>query len=159
MTAEKPSAAAKPRLLFVDSANDLPSQLAEYYAKQLYGGVYDIYSAGPTKDIVDCDLISVMYCAGEDLRQQKSKLFNDPELPESYEYVIYLQKAVYDRWAVQEKVWAGKQILIDMGSRQDFKCTDDQELADCLLAMAAKIKAWVTDNLRDPQKLAALVTA
>ena len=48
-------------VLFVDSLNDLSSQLAEYYTRKFYPGLYDVYSAGPKHEIVDCDLLSVMY--------------------------------------------------------------------------------------------------
>ncbi|MFA6642772.1 MAG: hypothetical protein WCS40_05180, partial [Methanomethylophilus sp.] len=150
---------SKIKVLFVDSANDLPSQIAEHFANQLYGDRCQAFSAGPTKDIVDCDLLSVMYCAGEDLRQQFSKDFDDASLPPEYDYVVYLQKAVYDRWAPQEPLWKDKQILAEMGSRKEFKCSDDVELENCIQDMASRIKAWLAANLKDPAKLQALVTA
>ena len=151
----------KTRVLFVDSANDLPSQIAEHYAQQMFGDRYEVYSAGPKKDIVDCDLISVMYCAGEDMRRQHSKKFDDTEaLPKDgqYDYVIFLQKPVFAVWATKTP-WQGKQILADMGTREEFKCTDEVELAQCLTDMIDRVKAWISANMNDPAKLQALVTA
>lgn len=91
----------KTMLLFVDRTNDLSSQLAEYYTNKFFPGKYEVYSAGPEKDIIDCDLLSVMYTAGEDLRTMRSKDFFDEEhLPkgEPYDYVIYTEKDVFDEF-------------------------------------------------------------
>ena len=159
--AKEKNATKKTMVLFVDSMNDLPSQLAEYYTKQLYPDLYEVYSAGPKKDIVDCDLLSVMYCQGDDLRLQFSKDFFDTEhLPkdEPYEYVIYTQKDVFDELA-HKSPWQGRQILAHMGCREEFTCTDDAELAEELLAMAERVRAWVKENMDDPSKLKALVSA
>ena len=159
--AKEKNATKKTMVLFVDSMNDLPSQLAEYYTKQLYPNLYEVYSAGPKKDIVDCDLLSVMYCQGDDLRLQFSKDFFDTEhLPkgEPDDYVIYTQKAVFEELAAKSP-WQGRQILAHMGSREEFKCTDDAELAQELLDMAARVRDWVKQNMDDPAKLKAMVSA
>ncbi|AGI48526.1 hypothetical protein TALC_01560 [Thermoplasmatales archaeon BRNA1] len=162
MAIRKKEGARKTVVLFVDSKNDLPSQLAEHYATQLYPGIYDVYSAGPEKDIVDCDLLSVMYCQGEDLRDLVSKdFFDEKRLPQGecpYDYVIYLQKAVFDKYSGKSP-WKGRQILAHMGTREEFDCTDDAELAQCLLAMADRVRKWVQENMDDPEKLKALVSA
>ena len=153
--------AKKTMVLFVDRLNDLASQLGEYYTKQLYPNLYEVYSAGPKKDIVDCDLLSVMYCQGDDLRLQYSKDFFDTEhLPEGepYDYIVYMQKDVFDELA-HKSPWQGRQILAHMGSREEFKCTDDAELADELRAMADRVRKWVKENMDDPEKLKALVSA
>ncbi len=147
-------------VLFVDSKNDLTSQLAEYYTKQLYPNLYEVYSAGPEKDIVDCDLLSVMYCQGDDLRLQTSKDFFDQEhLPkgEPYDYVVYTQKPVFDEFA-KKSPWQGRQILAHLGTREEFTATDDAELARDLLAMADRVREWVKSNMDDPAKLKAMVT-
>jgi len=147
-------------LLFVDRKNDLSSQLAEYYTKQLYSGKYEVYSAGPEKDIIDCDLLSVMYCQGEDLRNQSSKdFFNQGKLPkdEPYDYVIYTEKDVFEEFA-SKSPWQGRQILAHMGTRQEFTATDDAELANDLLDMANRVRDWVKANLDDPEKLKAMVS-
>ena len=46
-----------------------------------------------------------------------------------------------------------------MGSREEFKCTDDAELAQELLDMAARVRDWVKQNMDDPAKLKAMVSA
>jgi len=161
MAKEMKESAKKLRVLFVDSKNDLPSQIAEYYTKQLYSEKYEAYSAGPEHDIVDCDLLSVMYCRGDDLRTLVSKDFDDKRfLPEDgqYDYVVYTQKAVFDRLA-KKSPWQGRQILADMGSREEFTCTDDAELAQCLSDMADRIRDWVKNNMADPEKLKSQVSA
>lgn len=147
-------------LLFVDRKNNLSSQLAEYYTKQLFPDKYEVYSAGVVKDIVDCDLLSVMYCQGDDLRNQVSKDFFDEEhLPkgEPYNYVIYTEKDVFEEYA-HKSPWQGRQIVAHMGSMEEFTSTDDFELAQEINAMAARARTWVSENLDDPEKLKSLVS-
>lgn len=106
----------KLRVLFVDSLNNLSSQLAEYYTKQLYSNLYEVYSAGPEHDIIDCDMLSVMYRRGEDLRNMRSKDFqNTTYLPEDahYDVIVWTEKALFEELSSQSP-WAGKQILADM---------------------------------------------
>ncbi|MDR3283038.1 MAG: hypothetical protein LBS92_05460 [Candidatus Methanoplasma sp.] len=151
----------KLRVLFVDDNNDLASQIAEYYTRKLYGGIYEAYSAGPAHDMVDCDLISVMYQEGEDMRRQTSKDFRDADtLPqdERYDFVVFLSRKAFDGWS-SKTPWKGCQILKDMGSRSDFKATDDLELGRCYSEFAASVKKWVEDNVSDPEKLRSLISA
>ncbi len=148
-------------VLFVDSLNDLSSQLAEYYTRKFYPGLYDVYSAGPKHEIVDCDLLSVMYCNGEDLRDQVSKDFADERfLPKDnqFDIVVYTEKGVFDS-LVHKSPWQGRQICAHMGCRDEFTATDDAELAEQLLAMADRVSAWVKENMDDPEKLRSLVSA
>lgn len=151
----------KPRILFVDKKNDFTSQVAEYYAKKFYGDRYEIYSAGPEHDFVDCELISVMYREGEDMRRQISKDFRDQEnLPEDGEFdiVVYLQSGVFEEWA-SKTPWQGKQILCDFGIVSDFRATDDLELFSCYSDLVVKVRKWVEDNLSDYEKLKSTVCA
>ena len=60
----------KTKVLFVDQKNDFVSQLAEHFAREMFPSLYETYSAGPEKDIVDCEMISVMYQNGEDIRRK-----------------------------------------------------------------------------------------
>ena len=48
----------KVRVLFVEQKNDYVSQIAEHFTNQLYSNTYEVYSAGPEKDIIDCEMIS-----------------------------------------------------------------------------------------------------
>jgi protein-tyrosine-phosphatase len=151
----------KLRVLFVDDNNDLASQIAEYYTKKAYGDVYEAYSAGPAHDTVDCDLISVMYQEGEDLRRQISKDFRDAEnLPqdENYDFVVFFSRKAFDDWSPKTP-WKGRQMLIDIGSRADFKASDDAELCQCYSDFASNVKKWVEDNMSDPDRLRSLISA
>ncbi len=153
--------AKKTRILFVDRQNNLSSQLAEFYTKQLYSDMYEVYSAGPQKDIIDCDLLSAMYRRGDDLRNMVSKDFKDTKhLPEDaeYDFIIWTEKDIFDE-IHKDSPWEGKQILADMGRRSDFTATDDVELDQCLNELADKVRAWVKENLSDPEKLPGLVVA
>lgn len=149
------------RVLFVDAMNDLSSQLAEYYCRQLFSNKYQMYSAGPKHDIIDCDLLSTMYTLGEDLRDQVSKDFSDDRfLPEDgqFDFVIYTDGTVFDKLA-KKSPWQGKQIRAHLGRREEFTCSDDAELAEEMAAMADRVRKWVSDNMDDPEKLKSLVTA
>lgn len=158
---KKSKDAKKLRVLFVDSQNNLSSQIAEFYAKQLYSNLYEVYSAGPEHDIIDCDMLSVMYRRGEDLRNMRSKDFqNTTYLPEDaqYDVIVWTEKDLFNELSSQSP-WAGKQILADMGKRSEFTCTDDAELAQCISEMADRIQAWVKENMAEHEKLLSLVSA
>ena len=151
----------KIRVLFIDSKNDLSSQIAEYYTNQMFPSKYEAYSAGPEHDIIDCDMLSVMYQRGEDLRNMVSKDFqNTAHLPEDarYDVIVYPEKAVFEELAPQSP-WKGKQILADMGKRSEFQCDDDAGLAHCISDLADKVQAWVKENMADTEKLLSLVSA
>ncbi|MDR1954985.1 MAG: hypothetical protein LBP82_03420 [Candidatus Methanoplasma sp.] len=151
----------KTRVLFIDEKNDLTSQLAEYFTRKYFGSRYEAYSAGPKRDLVDCELISVMYQKGEDMRRQVSKDFRDRDHlrdDEDYDVVIFLRKSVFDEWA-KRTPWQGKQIVYEMGSAGDFSATDDLELADCYSGLIDKVGAWVKENMADPEKLRSMISA
>lgn len=147
-------------LMFVDVNNDLQSQVAEHYINKFYPKIYQAFSGGPDPDTVDCDLIITLYERGEDIRRHRSKGFESEYLlaDHDYDYVIYLHKSVFDEYA-SKTVWKGRQILADMGSREDFKATDDRELAEEMWAMNLKIRDWVKETFADPENLKKLVTA
>jgi len=151
----------KVRVMFVDENNDLTSQLAEYFTKQYYGSKYEVYSAGPKHDLIDCELISVMYQRGEDMRRQVSKDFKDRDHlreDEDYDIVVFLRKNVFDEWA-KRTPWQGKQILCELGSTADFEATDDLELGKCYSDLIDKVSAWVKENMQDAEKLRSMISA
>lgn len=149
------------RVLFVEQKNDFVSQIAEYYVKKMFPDTYEAYSAGPEHDIVDCEMISSLYQNGEDLRRQVSKDFKDRDFlreDENYDYVVYLQKSTFDEWASRTP-WKGRQILAPMKMREEYTATDDLELFRDYTATMEEVKAWVKENMKDPAKLAGLVSA
>ena len=145
----------KVAILFVDEMNDLQSQIAEHFLLEYYKDVYEVRSAGPKNDCVDCELISVMYQAGYDMRRATSKAFDAKNMI-NYDYIVFLQKGTYDR--IHEIIpFKGKHILKDFGSRADFKATDDRELADCYLRLTENVKQWVRETFASPDNLEKLV--
>ncbi len=151
----------KLRVLFVDQKNDFVSQIAEYFANKLYPDVYEVYSAGPEKDFIDCELISAMYQNGEDLRRQVSKDFKDKDFlreDEEYDYVVFLEKSTFDEWA-SKTPWKGKQILAPMRTRQEYTATDDLELFQDYIRSMEEVRGWVKANMKDPEALKSLVSA
>ena len=151
----------KTRILFVEAKNDFASQMAEYFTRQLYDGMYDVYSAGPEKDIVDCDMITAMYESGEDIRRQISKDFKDRDFlreDEEYDVVVYMDRPTFEEWSGRTP-WKGKQMLAVVKQRSEFTATDDAELFDEYVACMNEVKAWVEENLADPEKLKSMVTA
>jgi protein-tyrosine-phosphatase len=151
----------KVKVLFIEEKNDLVSQLAEYFTKEYFGSKYEVYSAGPKKDMVDCELISVMYQMGNDMRRQVSKDFKDRDYlrdEEDYDLIIFLQKGVFGEWA-KRTPWQGKQMLCEIASKDDFNATDDLELANCYSDLIEKVSAWVKENMADPEKLRSMISA
>lgn len=151
----------KVRVLFVEQKNDYVSQIAEHFANQLYPDQYEVYSAGPEKDIIDCEMISSMYQCGEDLRRQVSKDFKDRDYlreDEEYDIVVFLEKATYDEWA-SKTPWKGKQVLVPMRMRSEFTATDDLELYNEYVAVMEQVRDWVKENLKDSEKLLSMVSS
>ena len=151
----------KIRVMFVDQKNDYVSQIAEHFTKQMYDDVYEVYSAGPEKDFVDCELISSMYDAGEDMRTAVSKDFKDRDYlraDEEYDFVIFLQQSTFDEWK-DRTPWKGKQIVAPMRMRSEYTATDDQELFEDYIKSMNEVREWVKANLKDPENLKSLVSA
>ena len=151
----------KVRVLFVEQKNDYVSQIAEHFTNQLYPDLYEVYSAGPEKDIIDCEMISSMYQCGEDLRRQVSKDFKDRDYlreDEEYDFVICRETATLDEWA-EKTPWTGRQILAPMRMRSEFTATDDLELYNEYVAVMEQVRAWVSENLKDPDNLSSMVSA
>ena len=151
----------KVRVLFVEQKNDYVSQIAEHFTNQLYSNTYEVYSAGPEKDIIDCEMISSLYQCGEDIRRQVSKDFKDRDYlreDEDYDFVIFMEKATFDEWA-DKTPWKGKQILAPMRMRSEFTATDDLELYNEYVAVMEQVRTWVSENMKDPEKLSSMVSA
>lgn len=151
----------KLNVLFIDEKNDLISQIAEYYTRKFFSDKYEVYSAAPEHNFVDCEMISVMYRMGEDIRPQVSKDFKDRDHlrdDEDYDIVIYLNKDVFDEWA-KRTPWQGKQLLYEMGSTENFDATDDLELSLCYADLIESIRTWVKENMGDADKLRAMMSA
>ncbi len=151
----------KVRILFVEAKNDYASQMAEYFTRQLYDDLYDVYSAGPEHDIVDCEMISAMYDSGEDIRRQIAKDFKDRDFlreDEDYDYVVYLDRPTFDAWS-QRTPWKGRQIFAEVPQREDFQATDDLELFNEYVRAMNAVKDWVAANLADPGRLKDMVVA
>ena len=141
----------KTSILFVDEMNDLQSQIAEYFLTEMYGDIYEVRSAGPKNDHVDCELISVMYQNGHDIRRAVSKDFNAKNMIE-YDYVVFLQQRTYDR--IHDAIpFKGKQILKDFGGRENFEATDDKELAKCYTDMIISVKEWIKETFSSSESL------
>lgn len=147
-------------VIFVDQKNELQSQLAEFYTNQLFPEIYQAFSAGPESDIVDCDMIISLFEDGQDIRRQRSKTFDSEFLPEenNFDFVVYTHRSVFEEYA-DKTIWKGRQILAEMGTKEDFTATDDKELSEEYLEMAERIKQWVKDNMSDPENLKKLVSA
>ncbi|MBR4503443.1 MAG: hypothetical protein IKP20_00420 [Candidatus Methanomethylophilaceae archaeon] len=153
----KKQAQTKVRVLFIDRKNDFVSQVAEHFAREMFPDLYDVYSAGPEKDAIDCEMISVLYQNGVDIRRQVSKDFKDEEYlrkDQEYDAVVYMDKATYEEWAPRTP-WQGRQMLVDMRARPDFAATDDAELYDEYYKSMEEVRNWVKTNMSDPNVLKA----
>jgi protein-tyrosine-phosphatase len=124
--------------------NDMQSQRAEYFLSEFYGATYEVRSAGPRNDHVDCELVSVMYQNGHDIRRSVSKDFAAKNMI-VYDHIVFLQKDTYER--IRDVIpFTGKHILKDFGKREDLKATDDAELAQCYLDLIVSVKEWVRET-------------
>ena len=64
---------AKPRVLFICTANAARSQMAEGYLRAKYGDRYEAFSAGTRQSTVSTRAIEVMREIGIDITHQRSK--------------------------------------------------------------------------------------
>ncbi|MDO5861837.1 MAG: hypothetical protein Q4Q58_03475 [Thermoplasmata archaeon] len=145
----------------MEQKNDFASQMAEYFTRQLFDDSYEAYSAGPEHDIMDCEMISSMYDSGEDIRRQVSKDFKDRDFlreDEDYDYVVYMDRPTFDEWSPKTP-WKGRQILAEVRQRSDFEATDDLELFHEYVRSMEEVRAWVKENLADPERLKCMVVA
>lgn len=148
---------SKIKILFVDERNDLQSQIAEYFMKEFYSDIYEIQSAGPTSDFIDCELVSVMYQNGYDIRRCTSKKFSRSDIMQKIDYLVFLEGATYDRLK-DDVPWEGPQLLKDFGRKGNFEsATDDKELYDCYLKLIESVRDWVEQTFADPEKLPGMV--
>ena len=153
--------APKTRVLFIDQKNDFVSQIAEHFANKLFPNLYEVYSAGPEKDFIDCEMISVLYQNGEDLRRQVSKDFKDRDYlreDEDYDVVVYMERSTFDEWAPRTP-WQGRQVLAPMRTRAEYGATDDAELYDEYVRSMNEVKVWIEANMADPEALKAMASA
>ena len=145
------------KILLVDEFNDLQSQVAEYFINEMYGGIYDVHSAGPKFDCINCELVSVMYQIGYDIRAWRAKDFRDRKIPAKLDYIVFMEKATYDR-ITKVIPWDAPQIMVDFGRNENFeKATDDVELLECYKEFIEKIRSWVEETFADPEKLKSMV--
>ena len=150
--AAKKEESSKISVLFVDEMNSLQSQIAEHFLTEFYNDVYEVRSAGPKNDCVDCELVSVMYQNGYDIRRSVSKDFNAKTMLPEYDHIVFLQKETYDR--IREKMpFEGKHTLKDFGKKEEFRATDDVELAKCYSDLTEAVKEWVRETFSSPENL------
>lgn len=154
---KKSKSGEKVKILLVDELNDLQSQVAEYFINEMYGDMYDVHSAGPKFDYIDCELISVMYQVGYDIRSWRAKDFREKAIPSKLDYIVFLEKATYDR--IKDVIpWNAPHILKDFGRKDNFsEATDDAELAECYKAFIESVRVWVKETFADPENLKSMV--
>jgi len=80
---------AKKKVVFICRGNSCRSQMAEGFAKKLYGDQWEAYSAGTAPEGVNRNAVSVMNEAGIDISKNKSKVL-DQTLLNSADLVVAL---------------------------------------------------------------------
>ena len=133
------------KILFIDETNSLQSQIAEYFLNDMYGEKYAAYSAGAKFNCIDCELISVMYQNGYDIRSARAKDFRSKQMPTKFDKLYFLEQATYDR--INEIVpYDAEKETVDFGSKSDFKATDDVELYEAYCELIERVKKWVSET-------------
>jgi arsenate reductase (thioredoxin) len=78
---------SKKRILFLCTGNSCRSQMAEGFAKNIYGDKYEVYSAGIVKHGMNKDAMKVMKEVDIDISLQYSKTVDEIEKKE-FDFVI-----------------------------------------------------------------------
>ena len=98
-----------------------------------------------------------MYQLGYDIRGRRAKDFRDKKIPGELDYIIFVEKATYDR-ITKVIPWDAPQIMVDFGRKDNFdEATDDVELMECYKAFIEKVRAWVEETFADPENLKSMV--
>ncbi|MFA5383869.1 MAG: arsenate reductase ArsC [Eubacteriales bacterium] len=79
----------KKKVIFICRGNSCRSQMAEGFAKKLYGDQWEAHSAGTAPEGVNPNAVSVMGEVGIDISENKSK-FLDQNLLDSADLVVAL---------------------------------------------------------------------
>ncbi|HFQ81162.1 MAG TPA: arsenate reductase ArsC [Desulfobacterales bacterium] len=77
------------KILFLCTGNSCRSQMAEGWARQLKGDIFETYSAGIEKHGLNPSAVKVMAEAGVDISGQRSSLIDELPVTE-FDYVITL---------------------------------------------------------------------
>jgi len=140
------------KVLFIDEMNSLQSQIAEHFLNGMYGEKYAAYSAGAKFDVIDCELISVMYQNGHDIRSSRAKDFRSRQMPTKFDRLVFLEKATHDR--IKDIVpYDAPRYLKDFGNKGDMKATDDLELYNAYTELIERVREWVGETFADPERL------
>jgi len=133
------------KILFIDEMNSLQSQIAEYFLNEMYGDKYVAYSAGAKFNCIDCELVSVMYQNGHDIRRARAKDFRSKQMPTKFNKLYFLEQATYDR--IKDIVpYDAEKTIVDFGNKGDFKATDDVELYEAYCELIERVRKWVSET-------------
>lgn len=151
-----PKECDKIRIMFIDELNELQSQIAEYFLNRMYGDTYEAYSAGARFDCIDCELIASMYQNGYDIREQRAKDFRSKQMPITFDYIVFMEKATYDR--IKDEIpYEAPRAVVDFGNRNDLKATDDRELFNAYTELINRVRDWVKETFESPEKIKEMV--
>ena len=132
----------KKKLLFLCTGNSCRSQMAEGWARELKGDIFDVYSAGIETHGLNQNAVRVMKEAGIDISNHKSKNISE-FLDTGIEYVVTVCSHAHETCPV----FPGKAKIIHKGfddppSLAEEKETEEEKL-DCYRRVRDEIKLFI----------------
>ena len=132
----------KKKLLFLCTGNSCRSQMAEGWARELKGDIFDVYSAGIETHGLNQNAVRVMKEAGIDISNHKSKNISE-FLDTGIEYVVTVCSHANETCPV----FPGKAKIIHKGfddppSLAEEKETEEEKL-DCYRRVRDEIKLFI----------------
>jgi len=130
---------AKPKVLFICTANAARSQMAEGLLRAKYGNRYEVFSAGTRQSSVSPRAIMVMQEIGIDISQHRSKY-----LGEFRDTPIDIVVTVCDRAHELCPVFPYAKKALHRGFRDPHACGgSDDEILSAYRCVRDEIAAWI----------------
>ncbi|GIW46765.1 MAG: protein-tyrosine-phosphatase [Deltaproteobacteria bacterium] len=138
----------KKSILFICTHNSARSQIAEGIMKAIYGGFFEVFSAGTKPSTVNPYAVKVLKEIGIDISKNRSKSIDELEKKE-FDYVVTLCDGAKEICPVFPN--AGKRIHKSFKDPSDFKGSEDEILLGFRL-IRDEIRNWIEETFKKTTK-------
>jgi arsenate reductase len=138
----------KKSILFICTHNSARSQIAEGIMKAIYGGFFEVFSAGTEPSTVNPYAVKVLKEIGIDISNNRSKTIEELEKKE-FDYVVTLCDSAKENCPVFTN--AGKRIHKSFKDPSDFKGSEDEILLGFRL-IRDEIRNWIEETFNKTAK-------
>lgn len=134
---------ARPRVLFLCTGNSCRSQMAEGFARELYGDRYDVASAGIEMHGLNPRAVAVMSEVGVDISRHRSKTV--AELTGEFDHVVTVCGHAAETCPVFPARVQRMHQGFDDPPRLAAGLDDEEAILDCYRRIRNEIRQWIDD--------------